>query len=481
MSNVDGRKMRELRQRLGLSQDEMARRAGVDERTIRRAERGQTQPHGETLRIIATTLGVSVADLLSEDALVPGTDRPTELVLRDLSPPPGPALAVLPFDDWGDSAREPYFVAGLLEDMVSRVSMLRMFPVISRYSTLQFAGSGIAPQDVSTQLGARYLVSGSVRRDTARVRVSASLIDGATGFQLWCDSYDSDRQDLLAVQDEISRRVAAALAPVLLRNEQRLAARRTHQEMSAWDAAVLGLWHLDRESSEDNEIARGHFGRACGIDPTFVLPWFGAALSHYRDLAGSGCPSPELAAAKLEETSRHAQFLDPDDPQALVVRGYAHMMAGDSVSARGEFERAVELNPSTIYARLALGQVVAAAGEANEALEILEDGVRLSPCDPKVWRFEASMCFAELVAGRHEAALHRAERAARSGPRTIMVEALITALLMMLGRDADARRHAATVRTRWPQLQGKDLVRVLSWVEPGLLKEFIAMLGRAGI
>ena len=487
MPKIDGAKMRSLRQRLGLSQDEMARRAGVDERTIRRAERGQTQPHGETLRIIAQTLGVDVAALFVDPQPERLPEPPPETALggsvpvRDLAPPPGPVVAVMPFDDWGAQPGGGYFVSGLLEDMVSRVSMLRMFPVISRYSTLPFAGRVTNPVEVSQDLGASYLVTGSVRRDGGQFRVAASLIDGSTGYQIWCDAYDSDRDRLLAVQDDISRRVAGALAPVLIRNEQRVAGRRTRQEMGAWDLAVLGLWHLDRESPQDNELARRHFRRACEMDTAFVLPWFGAAMTHYRDLTGGWSESPERTAADLDTTSKHAHFLDPDDPNALVVRGYARMMAGDGSGAQHEFERSVELNPSTIYARLALGQVLAAAGDPTRALAVLRDGMRLSPCDPKLWRFEASMAFAQLIAGDHVAALAHADRASTLGPSTMMVESIAAAMLLRLGRRDEARERAAQARGRWPGLRPEDLARVLAWVPPQDLKEFVADLRRAGL
>src|SRR5262245_22480826 len=148
MNRFDAGKLRAFRRLRGYSQEEMARRAGVDERTIRRAERGETVPHGETVRIFATTLGVTPEELFSIDADASPTAALAPSLDLEMA---APVLAVLPFADWQEGAPGGYFIAGLLEDLVMRLAMHRIFPVISRNSTLAYAGAVLPPQDICTQ------------------------------------------------------------------------------------------------------------------------------------------------------------------------------------------------------------------------------------------------------------------------------------------------------------------------------------------
>lgn len=344
MRRFDATKLREFRRLRGFSQEEMARRAGVDERTIRRAERGETIPHGETVRIFATTLGVAPDDLFAEAGVV-------EAPQAGVDSGAAPVLAVLPFADWQE-APGGYFVAGLLEDLVMRLSMQRLFPVISRNSTLAYAGTPLSPLEVSKQLGARYLVEGSVRRDAAGVCVSAHVVEGATGRQLWSERYEAPGSQVIALQEEISARIAATLGPSLLRHEMHRASRRPPQDMNAWDSALRGLWHLDRRTPADNRNAREYFAGARELDPSFVLPWYGVAMSHYADLFNGWSSLPETSAAELHAAASGAKSVDSDDPQALLCDGYASMVAGDRERACARLERAIEMNPSAVRPRL---------------------------------------------------------------------------------------------------------------------------------
>jgi len=475
MSELDATKLRELRRRRGFSQEEMARRAGVDERTIRRAELGQTQPHPETLRIFAITLGVDVSDLFAERARTPGMSATHEL-------PTGPVLAVLPFAEWDPASVEPhgYFSSGLLEDLVARLSMMRLFPVISRNSTLQLAHSTMAPREICESLGARYVVEGSIRRDALRMRMRVSLVDGLTGQQHWVETYEARASEMLDVQDEISDRIATSLAPAVLRSEMQRVSRRPPHDISAWDAALFGLWHLDRRTAQDGKLAREHFARALELDPTFVLPWYGDAMSHYADLFNGWSVSADRSLESLCNSASQARDVDPQDPHGYVAGGYAAFVSGDRDGAIALLERSIELNPSAVRARSLLANLLAFRGESDQALRILDTVMRLSPRDPLAWTFEAGRAQAHFAVGRHQEALECAQRAERSGPPDAMVQAMLAALYVLAGDEVAARRCFVALRTRWPEFSIQTIRRILVLMDPRQQQHFLGPLERLG-
>jgi adenylate cyclase len=472
MSRFDARKLREFRRLRGFSQEEMARRAGVDERTIRRAERGETVPHGETVRIFATTLGVTPEDLFASEERAPGAGPPVELEVG------APVLAVLPFADWQERTAGSYFIAGLLEDLVMRLAMHRIFPVISRNSTLAYADAVLPPQEVCKQLGARYLVEGSVRRDASGVCVSAQLVEGASGRQLWAERYEIAGSEVIALQEEISARIAATVAPTLLRHEMHRISRRPPRDMNAWDSALRGLWHLDRRTPGDNRSAREYFIGARDIDPSFVLPWYGAAMSHYADLFNGWTTTPARSAAELSDAAREAKAVDPDDPQALLAEGYASMVAGDRERACARLERAIEVNPSAVRPRLLLGTLMSQKGDLESAIRVLEGGMRLSPRDPMAWAFEAGIAVAHIIGERYKDGLEWALRAERSGPPDVMVQSMLAVVHVELGDPAAAKRHIARVRRQWPEFSLANLEHVLASMDTSHRKRLIGALSR---
>ncbi len=481
MSELDAAKLRRLRKRRGFSQDEMARRAGVDERTIRRAELGQTQPHPETMRIFATTLGVDVADLMVEPN-AEATEAPAGLEPHPV--PTGPVLAVLPFVERAakeDAASVGYFSSGLLDDLVTRLSMMRLFPVISRNSTLQLANSAMAPREICRVLGARYVVEGSIQRHGPRTRTRVSLVNGETAQQIWVETYDADALDLWDVQEDISLRVASALAPAVLRIEKLRVSRRAPSELNAWDYALLGLWHLDRRTSLDSVQAREHFDRARKLDPGFVLPWYGDAISHYTDIFNGWSSAPERSVAALRSSSFQARNLDPDDPSGLLACAYSALVAGDREAAVGQLERSLELNPSAVRARSLLANLLAFAGNSDAALQLLDAASRLSPRDPMAWTFDAGRAHVHFVAGRYQNALDCARSAEQLGPPDVMVQAMIAALSLLLGHQAEAQAVAERLRKRWPRFGRATIRRILILTPPDRQRYFTDPLRQLGL
>ena len=256
-----------------------------------------------------------------------------------------PAIAVLPFDNLSAEPEQAFFADGLAEDLITRLSTWRAFPVIARNSSFQFRGGNLDLQEVGAELGARYVVEGSVRRAGDQIRVTAKLIDALTDQQVWGNKYDRALTDLFSIQDEISSMIAASLVGDLTRAEGERAHRRGTSSLEAWSLYQLGMQHTERFTLEEYGEAGKFFEQAIDRDPRFSTAFAQLALSTVMEimLGGSGVRE-DMVSAAFENACR-AVALDARDPTAHAALGGAYLVAGDPKNGIDATERAVDLNP----------------------------------------------------------------------------------------------------------------------------------------
>ena len=195
-----------------------------------------------------------------------------------------PAIAVLPFDNLSGDPEQEYFADGLAEDLITRLSAWRLFPVIARNSSFVHKGQAVDVKRVSRELGVRYLVEGSVRKGGDRVRISAQLIDATTGGHIWAERYDRGIQDIFALQDEITDAIVASIHPEVWKAERERVARREPQDLDAWECFVRASWHQLRFTKEDCAKARLLLEQASRQDPE--VSWYLSSLAwtHHSDV-----------------------------------------------------------------------------------------------------------------------------------------------------------------------------------------------------
>ena len=170
-----------------------------------------------------------------------------------------PAVAVLPFDNMSGDAEQEYFADGITEDIITELAKWGWFPVIARNSTFAFKGKSPDVRLVAEELGAQYVVEGSVRKSGNRVRITAQLIDASTGHHVWAERYDRELVDVFEVQDEITMKLAGAIMPELSVAEQKQALRKPLENLGAWDFFLRGQWRHSRFTREEFAEARNLF------------------------------------------------------------------------------------------------------------------------------------------------------------------------------------------------------------------------------
>jgi TolB-like protein len=352
-----------------------------------------------------------------------------------------PSIAVLPFNNLSPDAEQAFFADGLAEDLITRLSSWRAFPVIARNSSFQYRGGGVDLKQVGQELGVRYVVEGSVRRVGERIRVNVQLIDATSGEHVWAEAYDRRVADVFAIQDEISSIVAASVVGDLTRAEGERAHQRGTNNLEAWSLYQLGLQHFDRYTLEGFAEAREMFRRAAELDPRFATPRGELAIAGLSELM-LGRSSSEEFVKTLMSSARRAVELDPRDPAAHLGLGGAYLAAGDIKNGLVSIQLAVDLNPSMPMAWIWLGWASLLDGDPETTITATERARTLNPQGAMVWIYDSfSAAYWEL--GRYHEALEAAQRLVATQPTYLTGYAYIAMNEVALGRLEEARTAIA--------------------------------------
>ena len=357
-----------------------------------------------------------------------------------------PAVAVLPFESLSPDPDQEYFADGICEDLITTLAMWRQFPVIARNSAFTYKGRTIHPMAVGRELEAGYLVVGSVRQAGSRVRIAAQLLETRTGHLVWADRWNTGIEDVFETQAEIAQAIAVTMRPELLKAESARAMRQPPADLTAWDYALRGLWHLYRSNRESGEQAVALLTRAVELDPGSGFAHAHLAHAHYRMVQHQWTTNPAENVKRLVVSAEHAVECDPRDANGHLYRALACSVQGRREDALVALKRAVELNPSLPVARSLLGQFLGMAGLTEEGLRELDRAIALSPRDPSFWTFHAGRAGVLFGAERYAEALEAAERAAAIEPDAGPANAQIAASAALLGNLA--RAHAAVREMR---------------------------------
>lgn len=364
-----------------------------------------------------------------------------------------PAVAVLPFQNMSGDPEQEFFADGLTEDIITALSLWRSFPVIARNSTFGYKGQSPDIRRVGEELGARYVVEGSVRKAGSQIRVTAQLINAETGHHVWAERYDRKLDDIFALQDEITQRIAATIEPALEQMEQKRVATRPTQDLAAWEYCLRGSAHLHAFTKEANESARQMFLRAIEIDSQMARAHTGLAYTYYRDLRFYGVEDSKAWGARCFEAARRATTLDNMDAEAhtMLARAY-RMVAGQPENAIAEAREAVSINPYNAMANSILGALLGlGAAQYDEGIPWFEKAVALNPADPRNHVYMFQLALAHLGAGRFETALSCAREAIRHAPDNadnIELQIVLASILGRLGKTSEAQRAIEAVADR---------------------------------
>ena len=399
-----------------------------------------------------------------------------------------PSIAVLPLANLSGDARQDYLCDGLAEDLITLLSSVPDLQVIARHSAFVSKAQAIDARSIGSQLGVRYLLQGSLRADPQRLRITAHLVDAATGHQLWAEHYDQAREDVFALQDEITQRIVGSLVAHVTRSELARALRKPPHNLAAYDHYLRGAAVLEGlapgQRAEGIPEARRLFNLALAADPGYARPLVGLARTHlltWAEPVEHGTLRGEFQqAGTLDHALSLAQQaidLDPLSAQAHAFLGYVLHWQQRRAAGMAEFERAFELDPN--LCELLYMVVLTHDGRAAEAIAYMQRCKRLDPFYPP--RFDSHLAHAHYLLGHDEVALGLLRMAVRRKPDFQGAHAWHAAAAAQLCHGDEARAALAELARFQPQLTITKFLGLLGYANPADSERMAQGLRKAGL
>ncbi len=303
--------------------------------------------------------------------------------------PDKPSIAVLPFQNMSGDPEQEFFADGITEDVITDLSRFHSLFVIARNSSFAYKGKSPDIRQVGRELGVRYVLEGSIRKSSNRIRVTGQLIDTLTGNHIWAERYDRVLEDIFAVQEEVTQAIVAAIAPQIELTEHSKAARRRPDDLSAYEMALLARAHAwqghDTGDRALLEQAIREATEALAIDPGSVLAQ--QTIAYARGFLLLLWPEDgEQALREAKVAAARSIELDSTDALGYALRGLC-VLDGFQVDrypeALADARRAHEMNPNDVFVLWCLAWLEAAAGEHERAIEHGHQILRLNPRDSR--------------------------------------------------------------------------------------------------
>jgi adenylate cyclase len=361
----------------------------------------------------------------------------------------------------GDPEQE-YFADGIVEEIITALSRFRQLFVIARNSSFTYKGRAIDVKQVGRELGARYVLEGSVRKAANRVRITGQLIDTLARVHLWADRFEGAIDDIFDLQDQVTGSVVGAIAPKLEQAEIERAKCKPTESLDAYDYYLRGMASSYRQTKEGISEALRMFCRAIELDPEFASAHGMAAWCYCLRKVSSWMIDCVQESAETARLARRAVELGRDDAAALTAGGFAlAYVVGDLDDGVAFIDRALTLNPNLAAAWRYSGWARIWLGEPDLAIEHLARAMRLSPLDPLIDRMQHAIAFAHFFAGRYDLASSWAGMALRGLPDNVQALRIGAASNALAGRPEKAQKMMTRLRQLDPALRVSNLGDVL--------------------
>jgi TolB-like protein len=424
----------------------------------------------------------NLAEPVSTYRLVPGRVSVSEGAAANA----GPALelsdkasiAVLPFENMSGDPEQEYFADGIAEDIITALSRFRWFFVIARNSSFTFKGKAVDVRTVGRELGVRYVLEGSVRRSGNRLRITAQLVEAATGNHLWAERYDGALEDIFDLQDRITEGVVGAVEPSVRLAEIERARRKRPDSLDAYDLYLRALPHAWAFTPAEADKAIELLEMALRIDPGYVAAHGLAAWcnGHFSTLV-PGYPRGPVSV-------QHARaVLGPDTDDSLALASAAWALAffeRDYDVAIDAIKRALAFTPNSPIVLSFSALVHAYAGRFDVAIEHAEASLRLSPFDPMRFMAELAAAYGHFFTERYDEAAEAARRSAHINPKFVPAVTLIVASCARSGHTQAAQAAAERLLSLSPDFRVADFVRIGRFA-PDLIEKYAAALRETGL
>jgi adenylate cyclase len=371
--------------------------------------------------------------------------------------PSKPTIAVLPMNNMSGDPEQEFFADGITEDIITELSRFHELFVISRNSSFKYKGQAVDVQKFARELGAQYVVEGSVRKAGSRVRITVQLIDAATDRHVWAERYDRELQDVFAIQDEVTQAIVATLPGRIEAAARERTARETPDNMAAYECVLAAKVLHHRSNRADNERARSLLDRAVALAPTYAHAhaWRACTLGQAWTYGWYTDPN---ALQQIFEELQLALSLDDNDSDTHRILAAVHLTRHDFDAAVRHQQRALSLNPNDDLVVVQQGEILTWIGQAQDGIEWILKAMRLNPYHPE--RFWNHLGRAYFVARRYDEALQAFQRISAPDP---LHHAFMAACCVQREDDDGTRSHVREVLARVPEFRVDEHLAALHY------------------
>ncbi len=373
------------------------------------------------------------------------------------------SVLVLPFDNLSDDPAQEYFSDGMTEELIAALTRFPNLQVLGRNTTFALKDRDIDSKQLIREFGVRYLLTGSVKRAGDRIRITAQLIETATGLPRWTERYERDLIDVFAIQDEVTQRVVGTIVSQIGRSEILRLLKVPPENLHAYELTLQGRRLWQQSTKESVPEARRLLERAIEADPLYAPAYVYAAFTYltaYNNNWNEEYAAPETIE-QMARLARQAIQLDGSYALAHATHAVALIYSGQHQGALAEAERAIALNPNDSDVLGRVSQVLVFAGQHARAIEIVGKAIELDPLPPAQWLNYLSR--ARYFLGDDEPAAKTAESCIDTAPLRPCFETLIAAY-GQLGRSADAQAVLAKFQGLNPDATATGAVKRLRQV-----------------
>jgi adenylate cyclase len=404
---------------------------------------------------------------------------------KKLRLPDKPSTVVLPFENMSADSEQDFFCDGITEEIITGLATVPQLFVIARNSSFAFKGKHVKVQQVSKEFGVKYVLEGSVRKSSNRVRITAQLIDAIAGNHLWAERYDRELGDIFALQDEITMKIVTALQVKLTVGEQaRLWARRT-DNLDAYLKYLTARSRFAHGKIDNYSLVRRIAEESITLDKEYSVPYVLIAWTHYYDAKQGSSESRGKSFEKAKLLAQKAQELDDLYPDTHILMGFIHLYQKQFQEALIAGKKAIALGPNNAEAHVIMAHILRFTGKFEEATTMIQKALRLQPYYPSFYLTELGMCF--YYTCRYREAVEMAKEflnmAENQGDLELLYfgHALLAMSYTRMGLDEDARLAASRVLHYFPKYSLEWDRKASFYQDPDHLKQQHDDLRQAGI
>ena len=394
-------------------------------------------------------------------------------------PPPlaaKPSIAILPLTNMSGDSEQEYFADGLTEDIITGLSRFRSINVIARNSTFTYKGKAVKIQEVGKELGAEYIVEGSVRRAGDRVRVTVQLIDARDGGHIWAQKYDRMLDDIFAVQDEITQSILTALPEHVEAADLEKGKRKSTAQMAAYDYFLRGRELHHKFNQDDCREGIICLEKAVELDPNFAQSWAWLGCIVGQAWVRGYLPNPQSLWEKCLDASRRALELDEEDSECHRLMSEIHLIQNEFEQAEHHNERGLSLNPNNPRLVVQRGYLLAYTGRPEQGIEWINKVIQLDPMRPEA--YYANMAIVLHAARRYEDSITIFKRVPRLQSTHY---AYLVSSHIHLSQESAALEHAKMLLELEPGFSISHFGRSLHYSKPEDVEHLLTALRDANL